>query len=235
MSKIISIVNLKGGVGKSTIAMNLACALAGEGGRAVVVDADSQGTSSFWSGQGSLPAELLAMPLEDRSEARRWTTRLLKSEAAEARARSNNWQYCLRQTKADYVVVDCPPHVGLATRAAVAVADLVLIPVTASAADLAATAPALELVGEARGQRRDGGPKCLIVPSRIDRSTATGRQIETILKQFGQPVGPAICNRIAFADSIAFGQWVGDYAPGSPGHEEVRRLSERVKGMLKKR
>jgi chromosome partitioning protein len=235
MAKIISIVNLKGGVGKSTIAMNLACALAAQGHEAVVVDADSQGTSSFWGEQGSLPVALQSMPLEDRSAARRWTTRLLKSETAEASTRSNNWQYCLRQTQADYVIVDCPPHVGLATRAAVEVADIVLIPVTASAADVAATAPAIDLVMAARRERSDGGPKSLLVPSRIDRSTTTGHRIESILKQFGHDVGPAICQRIAFADSIAFGQWIGDYAPNSPGHKEVTRLADRVKRMLQKR
>ena len=232
MGKIIAVANLKGGVGKSTIAVNLACALADNAQRILIVDADSQGTSSFWDSQGKLPVETKGMPLDDRTASTGWLARLIFDKDANDRARVRRWKRSLKSSFAAYVVVDCPPHEGLATRAALAVADLVIMPVTASAADLVATASAIELVGKARARRKDKGPRCLLVPSRVDRTTSTGRQIESVLKQFGQPLAPALCQRVAFADSIAFGQWVGDYRPNGPAHYEVMALARAVKAAL---
>lgn len=234
MVEIVAVANLKGGVGKSTIAVNLACALLGSDRQAVVIDADSQGTSTFWSSPGNLPVELRPMPLDDGEPKQGWFPRLRKRKATvTGDTAAVAWMRELRGIDADYVVIDCPPHVGIATRAAVWAADLVLVPVTASAADVAATAPALDLIANARGERRDRGPACLLVPSKVDRSTATGRTIETILRHLGQPVGPAVTQRIAFADSVAFGQWIGQYASGSPAHEEITSLAYRVRRELR--
>lgn len=235
MAEVIAVANLKGGVGKSTIAVNLACSLRGPDRTAVVIDADSQGTSSFWSNIGSLPVELRAMPLEDEDERSGLLGRLARRRAVKDGRFAGAWLTDLKAVQANYVVIDCPPHVGLATRAAVWAADLVLVPVTASAADVSATKPALELIAEARSARRDKGPKCLLVPSRVDRSTATGRTIEAILKHLGEAVGPAICQRVAFADSVAFGQWIGDFAPNSPAHREMVDLAYTVRRVLREK
>ena len=234
MAEIIAVANLKGGVGKSTIAVNLACCLRGPDRSAVVIDADSQGTSSFWSNIGGLPVSLRAMPLEDNDQ-HGWLSRIKRRKAVQDGRLAQAWLAALRGIEADYLVIDCPPHVGLATRAAVWAANLVLVPVTASAADVSATRPALELIQEARAVRGDRGPKCLLVPSRIDRSTATGRTIESILKHLGEPVGPAIGQRVAFADSVAFGQWIGDFAPNSVAHREMIDLAYSVRRVLREK
>ena len=95
---IIAVVNLKGGVGKSTIAVNLACELAGRQS-VVVVDADSQATATDWARRGDLPARVEALPLDAESRVGPWVERLLTLQA-------------------DHVVIDCPPHIGPATLAA---------------------------------------------------------------------------------------------------------------------
>ena len=70
MVEIVAVAALKGGVGKSTIAVNLACALARLRRGVAVVDADAQATASEWSVAGRLPVAVYALPLE--RAARRW-------------------------------------------------------------------------------------------------------------------------------------------------------------------
>jgi chromosome partitioning protein len=213
MTQLIAVANLKGGCGKSTIAVNLACAMACHRHTVVLVDADAQGTATYWLSHGSLPIRGEAMPLDDAREAQRWVTRVLGIAA-------------------DYVLLDTPPHVGAATEAVVGVADVVVVPVTASAADLTATVAALGLIAKARRVRADGGPPCLMVPSKIDRRTAGGREIEAALKPFGEPIGPTIHQRVAFVEALSAGQWVGTYAPDTSAHHDIMTLARAVKRIL---
>ena len=203
---LLTVASLKGGTGKSTIAVNLACIFA-----VPVVDADAQGTASAYGAPGGLPIEVMSLPLERERDAARWISKVLAIGDS---------------------VIDCPPHLRTVTEAAVVLADLVVIPCTASAADLMATAGAVELVAQAREARQDNGPGCLIVPSRIDRRTSAGREIEGALKQFGEKVGPAIGQRTVFVDAFAAGQWVGEYARRSKAMAEVSALSRAIKRML---
>jgi chromosome partitioning protein len=212
--KIITVANLKGGCGKSTIAVNLAGELAKKGVATVVIDADGQGTAISWAEAGRLPFPVQSLPLEHPRDGARWIARVLSVGAT-----------CL--------IVDCPPHVGAATEAAVGVSDLVVIPVYSSGADLRATVQALDLVRAARADRKDGAPQCLMVPSRIDRRTSSGREIEGALKQFGEPIGPAVHQRSAFIDALTAGQWIGDYAAESAAHDDITSLALAVKRKLK--
>ena len=159
--------------------------------------------------------------------------------------------------EADVEVIDLPPHLSGSAVAALAVCDLVIIPCGASAADVSATAKTLELVQRAR-EVRDGSPPALIVPTRIDWRTSAGRAIERALALFGEPVGPAIAQRVSFADSLGIGEWVGQSwslnrghrcrengayqsgldvgqqnAPNSPAHQEIELLADIVRGVLR--
>lgn len=209
LGSIIAVANLKGGVGKSTIAVNLACELA-LNQTVVIVDADAQGTATAWASHHELDVAVEPMPLDSGPEAASWVERVLNIEAA-------------------HIVIDCPPHVGPATYAAVGIADIVLVPVTPSGADLVAASPALDLLNEVKQARRDGGPLCMLVPTKVDRRTAAGREIEAALAQFDEPVAPAIGQRTAFVDAFGAGVWIGRFAPRSPAREEIRALTDAIK------
>jgi chromosome partitioning protein len=211
---VIALLNLKGGCGKSTIAVNLACELAGNGDSVLLLDNDSQGTASQWLSQGRLPVQGEFMPLENDEDGER----LMRAVAAR---------------KERYVVLDAPAHVGAAALAAGKIADLVLVPVTASGVDLAATRTVVGLIRQARLLRRSDAPKCLIVPSKIDRRTDAGRQIDERLRSFGENVGPAIHQRTAFVEAFGAGQWIGDYSPRSSAHYDISSLAIAVKRTLR--
>ena len=68
---VIAVINLKGGCGKSTIAVNLACELAANADSVLLVDNDSQGTSSHWLSHGRLPIQGEFMPLENDEDGER--------------------------------------------------------------------------------------------------------------------------------------------------------------------
>ena len=119
--QIIAIVNQKGGVGKTSLAMNLAWFLHTAGGRTVVLDADPQGSATRWAAaqNGSWGVEVRSVDAE-RDIA--LVSRDLESIAA--------------KTGAEFAVFDCPPELRTATEVALLLADVSLIPVTPSPLDI---------------------------------------------------------------------------------------------------
>jgi chromosome partitioning protein len=215
MGNLIAIGNLKGGTGKSTIAVNLACALADDGASVVLVDADGQGTAIDWHAGNRLPVPVEALPLGGERDAQKWVARVIRLKAA-----------------VDHVVVDLPPQVGSGIASALLIADLFVVPVSPSGVDLRATGKALDLLRRARAVRGAAKPACMLVPSRVDRRTAVGRGIHATLERFGLKVGPAIRQRSAHVEAFGAGVWIGAHAPGSPGHREVRVLKDRILELL---
>jgi len=106
--------------------------------------------------------------------------------------------------------------------------------VTASGADLKATNRAIELIAAARAGRGDGKPAVLMVPSKVDLRTAAGAEIQAVLHDYGEPVGPVISQRVAMADAFSAGLWIGQYAKGSAAHSEVKALASVVKRLAGK-
>jgi chromosome partitioning protein len=207
MGHLIAIGNLKGGTGKSTIAVNLASALAEAGHRTLLVDADSQGTASLWHAKGKLPIELARLPLTIDRSSGSWVADLLA-----------------RKARFDRLIVDLPPQMGSGLASALLIADLFLVPVTPSGIDLAATGCALEVLQKARAMRGPTKPACMLTPSRVDRRTAIGRSIHGALSSFNLTVGPAIRQRSVHVRAFEAGMWIGDQAPNSSVADIVTRL-----------
>lgn len=206
---VIVVANLKGGVGKTTVSVNVACALAAKH-RVALVDADAQASASDWLTADVPNVTVLPLPLE-----------------AETERGVTAWTQQVRGLSHDYVVIDCPPHLSAVTGAALGLADLVLLPCGPSAADVRATARTVELIRAARGARR-GKPAALVVPNRVDHRTTTGKGIALALAALDERVGPDLVTRQAQADATGSGTWIGGYAPSSPATAEVAELARIV-------
>ncbi len=217
---IIAVGNLKGGTGKSTIAVNLACALASGGRNTVVIDADPQLTATQWLRRRSLPATLHEAPVTDPAEAPRWLDQL------PLLARHNQ-----------HIVIDLPAVLGATMAAAFLLADLILIPTSVSAVDLAATTRTLHRVAKAEAERRGGAPAVLLVPSRYDggwfrdgglRELKNWSNRSERATRVRATLAPPIRRVTSFAEAFAAGDWIGGYAPRSRGHRDIRRLAKAV-------
>jgi chromosome partitioning protein len=148
MPRIIAVLNQKGGSGKTTIATNLAHALALGGVKVLLVDSDPQGSARDWNEANG--GQVLPVVGLDR-----------ETLPTDLKAISGGY---------DFVVVDGAPQVARLAAAAVKVADLVLIPVQPSPYDIWAAADLVEVV-KARQEITDGKPVAAFVISRSIRNT----------------------------------------------------------------
>ncbi len=211
---IIAVAGRKGGVGKSTIAGNLAGEFAAMKRSVLVLDADPQHSMVAWAKEGD---GILARTVE----------KVESGAALKARARQ-------AEKDADIVLIDTPPGTPEITYDAALVADLMLLPCGPSPLDLFAVKEALSLALKARAERRSKKPRIRFVPSKVLMSTNLGRGLASSLKEMGKKVLPPIGQRIVVAEAVSNGLTVAEFAPDSAAHEEFRELAKAVDKILKK-
>lgn len=215
--RIIAIVNQKGGVGKTSLAMNLASFLCSAGRRALVLDADPQRSATRWAAarNGSKGIEVHAIDADRPIEV---VSRDLQRIAAE--------------TGAELAVLDCPPQLRSATEVALLLADVTLIPVGASPLDIWAAEEVLEFARDAQDVRGDGKPQVALVPNRLG-GTVLARELPAVLEELGERLAPGITERIVVAESAIRGQTLLEYAPKSRASSEFLALTHFTMELLK--
>ena len=212
---VIAVAGRKGGVGKSTIAGNLAAEFAAMKRSVRVLDADPQHSLVAWAEQGD---GMLARTVEK-----------VEGGAGALRARARQ-----AAKDADIVLIDTPPGAPEIAYEAALAADLMLLPCGPSPLDLFALKEALSLALKARAERRSKKPRIRFVPSKVLMSTNLGRGLASSLKDMGKKVLPAIGQRIVVAEAVASGLTVAEFAPNSAAHEEFKELAKAVDKILKK-
>jgi len=212
---IIAITGRKGGIGKSSIAANLAAELVSRGRSVILFDTDPQASLVAWAGLG---AGILAQIVQavDATNPERFTARV--QEAAKSVAR---------------VLIDTPPGTADAALLAALLADVVLLPVGPSPLDLMAARDALSLTRDARAQRGGRKPVIRFVPSRVTHTTL-GQGLANSLEQLGEKVLPAISQRVVVAEAAMTGLTVQERALGSLAQQEFGALAKAVEEVLRR-
>src|ERR1039457_1553836 len=211
---IIAVAGRKGGVGKSTIAGNLAAEFAAMGHSVIVLDADPQHSLAAWAAQGQ---GMLSHCVEKGKAG--------DPEALRARARS-------AEKTADIVIIDTPPGMPEITYQAALVADLLLLPCGPSPIYLFSLKEALSLALKARAERRSKRPRIRFVPSKVLLNTNLGRSLSSSLEAMGKKVLPPIGQRIVVAEAVVTGLTVCEYAPNSASHAEFKELAKAVQKIV---
>ena len=205
MPLIISFLNQKGGVGKSTLSVNVAACLALLGQRVLLIDADKQGTASSWA---SLREE---------------TGFQLVSMARENMARD------AMQLAAgfDFTVIDGPPQAEAISRSCIVASDLVAVPIEPGGASRWSSDLTVRQVKEA--QEIKPTLKCGFVVSRKIGGTVLGRDARAMAADAGIPTFETeIEQRIAYAEALTMGKTIFEWAANSSAVREIQALTHEL-------
>lgn len=209
---VVAILNQKGGVGKTTLSVHLATALA-EGGKVLLIDADPQHSALDWAAQREKerPFNVIGMPKP-----------ILHSQVGTLGA-----DY-------DWVIIDGPPRVNEVARSAIAASDLVIVPVQPSPYDVWAAKDIVDIVRECEITRPAVLSRFLI--NRLFPNTTLAGEVVDALSEFEMPMLKAVIhNRTEYAKSARLGLTALETEPHGQAAAEIRTLATEVRGLMEKK
>lgn len=202
---IFGIVGNKGGIGKTTLSVHLACWLQEKGKNVALVDSDPQGSSS------------------------RWVRSALPSVHVEKLTTSDDIIETVPQVADEYdsVVVDGLPGLSDITRAILLISDKAILPCGPSQLDLLAVFEAVRVLRQAQ-QIRGGKPDALIVPNRLQTRYRLSKELMLALESLGVPITSGLGLRQDFADAPGQSTLVWHMNGSGQAKEEIERLLKEV-------
>ncbi len=249
MSRIIAIANQKGGVGKTTTAVNLSAALAHYGKKVLMIDADPQGNATSGIGLAKKDIKLCiydvlinGVPLEkivlssawDRLDIIPATIQLAGAEIelVPTMNRETKLKQALKKVKDgyDYLLIDCPPSLGLLTINALTAADEVLIPIQCEYYALEGLGQLINTISLVRKHLNERLTITGVVLTMFDGRTNLSEQVaEEVKTYFKELVYKTIIPRnIRLSEAPSHGQPIMAYDPRCRGAEVYLSLAQEV-------
>jgi chromosome partitioning protein len=249
--RVMAIANQKGGVGKTTTAVNLGAALADLGHRVLVVDLDPQSNASTGLGIDARNLDatmydvlLHDVPLEDCIEPTSIKNLFVSPatidlagaeiELVPAFSRELRLRRAIDTVKADFafVLIDCPPSLGLITVNGLAAATEVLVPIQCEYYALEGLGQLLKNVGLVRGNLNPTLEVSTIVLTMYDSRTKLAEEVvATVREHFGAMVCQNVIPRtVRISEAPSFGEPVTVHDPSSRGAIAYRELAREVSG-----
>ncbi|WP_216323744.1 ParA family protein [Deinococcus aestuarii] len=247
--KILGVVNQKGGVGKTTTAINLAAYLAAGGRRVLLLDMDPQGNASSGLGlrgqerglyealdePGRVP-ELIQPSGQPGLDVLPATPDLAGAGVELAGDPEALTRLLARVEGYDLVLIDAPPSLGPLTVNVLAAADALLIPLQAEYFALEGLAGLMETVERVRGGLNPRLRVLGVAITMFDGRTNLGQEVETMVRQhFGELVFWSVVPRnVRLSEAPSFAKPINAFAPLSSGAAAYKRLAEEVMQRVEK-
>ncbi len=250
-ARLIAVANQKGGVGKTTTAVNLGAAAAEQGHRVLIIDLDPQGNASTGLGinprtlQSSMYDVLLHdVPMDDAIEAAAVRNLFLapanldlagaEIELVPAFSREMRLKNAIEKIRADYdlILIDCPPSLGLLTVNALAAASEVLVPIQCEYYALEGLGQLLRNVDLVKRNLNAELHLSHIVLVMFDARTNLASQVATEVREhFGDLVCKTVIPRtVRLSEAPSFGQPITVFDTASRGALAYRDLAREVAG-----
>ncbi len=244
----IAIINQKGGSGKTTTTVNLAASLAAKKRKVLVIDLDPQASTSQWFGVTVVEKGLLSVFTENVPLASviastespgialipssSWLIGLEKALANEVGAETILKQklQALDTKSWDYVLIDCPPALGILTINALTACEEVIVPVEARIMAVNGLVQLLQTVDIVRHRLNSSLKISGIVPCRVDSRTRHSKEVvDELRKNFSELVyKTAIRENVRLSEAPSFGKPINEYDPNSNGAHDYKALALEV-------